>query len=165
MANESCFSEYSVLAAFHSQLQRLMDSTETRVREAGLQRTKFRLLIAIKEQPAGAPATIGGLSEALKIDRQSIVELVDELVRQRFVTRERDRSDRRRFLIALTPAGQDWLQPLVEGDLRELAAAGPSLLRTLRAAHAHATAVAERPAPPRPDVADFAWQAVGAAPI
>ncbi len=165
MPNESCLSEYSVLAALHSQLQGLMDSTDQRVREVGLQRTKFRLLIALKQQSSGAPATIGSLVDALQSDRATVVGLVDELVRQRFVTRERDRTDRRRFLVSLTPAGDDWLKPLVEGDLRELAAAGPGLLRTLRLALTHAVAVVDRPAPPPPDVSDFAWQAIGATPI
>ena len=166
MANEFCLSEYWALGALHDQLQRVMDGTDHRAKEAGLQRTKFRLLIAIGRQPAGVPATIGGLAEALDMDRTAVVELVDELARQRFVVRERDRTDRRRFLISLTPAGEDWLKPLVEGDLRELAAAGPGLLRALRTVMAHAVATADRSQPPvRENVADFAWRSVGAAPI
>ena len=165
MANEFCLSEYWALAAFHDALQRVMDGTDHRAREAGLQRLKFRMLIAIKRQPSEEPATIGLLAEALAMDRTAVTELVEELVRQRFVVRERDRTDRRRFLITLTPAGDEWLKPLVQGDLRELAAAGPGLLRALRTVMAHAGAITERSVQPRADVADFAWRAVGSAPI
>lgn len=166
MANEFCLSEYWALAAFHDQLQRVMDGTDHRAREAGLQRTKFRLLIAIGRQPSGVPATIGGLAQALEMDRTAVVELVDELARQRFVVRERDRTDRRRFLISLTPTGEEWLKPLIEGDLRGLAAAGPGLVRALRTVMAHAVATAGRPPAHAPaDVADFAWRTVGPAPI
>jgi DNA-binding MarR family transcriptional regulator len=166
MANEFCLSEYWALATLHDQLQRVMDGTEHRAREAGLQRIKFRLLIAIRRQPADVPATIGGLAEALDMDRTAVVELVDELARQKFVVRERDRTDRRRFLISITPAGDEWLKPLVEGDLRELAAAGPGLMRALRTVMTHAATTAERGrSMPRADVADFAWRALGPAPI
>jgi DNA-binding MarR family transcriptional regulator len=155
---------YAALAAFHTQLQRLVDSTDQRTREAGLQRTKLRMLLAIRRQPAAA--TIGALAQALNIDRTTVVEVVDELVRQGFVTRQRDPHDRRRFLISLTPTGHEWIGPVVEGELRELASAGPELLRTLRAVIAHASAHVARPCTEtRLDVADFVWRGTGVAAI
>src|SRR5436309_8586019 len=157
-------SSYSALAAFHTQLQRLVDSIDHRTREAGLQRTKLRMLLAIRRQPSAA--TIGQLAEALDIDRNTVVEIVDDLVRQGFVIRERDPHDRRRFLISLTPTGSDWIGPVVDGELRELATAGPELLRALRAAIAHAaTHVARSCTEPRLDVGDFVWRGTGAAAI
>jgi DNA-binding MarR family transcriptional regulator len=165
MADE--MTSYSALAAFHTQLQRLVDSTEQRTREAGLQRTKLRMLLAIRRQPAAAgSATIGVLAKTLDIDRNVVVEIVDELVRQGFVTRQRDPQDRRRFLIALTAAGDEWIAPIIEGELRELATAGPELLRTLRAVIAHASAhVARSCTESRLDVADFVWRGTGVATI
>jgi DNA-binding MarR family transcriptional regulator len=166
MATEFYLSEYSALATFHDQLQRLLNGTDQRAKEAGLQRTKFRMLMAIKRQATETPATIGTLSDALKMDRNAVAELVDELTRQRFVVREKDRLDRRRVLISLTPAGEAWLAPLVEGDLKDLAAAGPDLMRALRMVLAHAiTTVENSRVQPRADVGDFAWRAVGPAPI
>jgi DNA-binding MarR family transcriptional regulator len=157
---------YSALAAFHNQLQRLVDSTEQRTREAGLQRTKLRMLLAIRRTPAAASATIGVLAEALGIDRNTVVEIVDELARQGFVTRQRDPHDRRRFLIALTRTGEEWIVPVIEGELRELAAAGPELLRTLRAVIAHASAHVARPCiETRLDVGDFVWRGARVATI
>jgi DNA-binding MarR family transcriptional regulator len=159
-------SSYSALAAFHEQLQRLVDSTEQRTREAGLQRTKLRMLLAIRRQPAASSVTIGVLGEALDLDRNIVVEIVDELARQGLVTRQRDPHDRRRFLITLTPTGEEWIAPVVEGELRELAAAGPELLRTLRAVIAHASAHVARPCTEnRLDVADFVWRGAGVATI
>jgi len=155
-------SSYSALAAFHTQLQRLVDSIDARTREAGLQRTKLRMLLAIRRQPSAA--TIGQLADALDIDRNTVVEIVDELGRQGFVTRERDPHDRRRFLISLTAAGTEWIGPVVDGELRELAAAGPELLRALRAVLAHAAAhVAHPGTDTRLDVGDFVWRGTGVA--
>jgi DNA-binding MarR family transcriptional regulator len=162
MADE--MTSYAALSVFHTELQRLVDSTEQRTREAGLQRTKLRMLLAIRRQPSAA--TIGVLAGALDIDRNQVVDIVDELVRQGFVTRQRDPHDRRRFLIALTPAGEEWIAPVVDGELRQLAAAGPELLRTLRAVVAHASAhVARSCAQSRLDVSDFVWRGTGAAAI
>jgi len=162
MADE--MTSYSVLAAFHTQLQRLVDSTDQRTREAGLQRTKLRMLLAIRRQPSAA--TIGTLAESLDIDRNTVVEIVDDLVRQGFVTRQRDPHDRRRFLISLTPMGTEWIGPVVDGELRELATAGPELLRALRAAIAHASAHVSRSCTEtRLDVGDFVWRGTGAAAI
>jgi len=160
MAEE--MTSYSALDAFHTQLQRLVDSTDQRTREAGLQRTKLRMLLAIRRQPAAA--TIGLLADSLDIDRNAVVEIVDDLVRQGFVTRQRDPHDRRRFLISLTPTGSEWIGPVVEGELRELATAGPELMRTLRAVIAHASAHVARPVvETRLDVSDFIWRGTGAA--
>jgi DNA-binding MarR family transcriptional regulator len=164
MADE--MTSYTALAAFHTQLQRLVDATDHRTRQAGLQRTKLRMLLAIRRQPAAGSATIGVLAEALDIDRNAVVEIVDELVRQGFVTRQRDPQDRRRFLIALTPTGEQWIAPVIEGELRELAAAGPELLRALRAVIAHASAhVARSCTETRLDVSDFVWRGTGVATI
>ena len=120
------------------------------------------MLLAIRREPSAA--TIGLLADALDIDRNTVVEIVDDLVRQGFVTRERDPHDRRRFLISLTPTGSEWIGPIVDGELRELAAAGPELVRTLRAVIAHASAHAARSGTAtRLDVADFVWRGTGVA--
>jgi DNA-binding MarR family transcriptional regulator len=160
------YKQYSALATFHNRLEHLVDATEQCTREAGLRRTKFRLLMAIKRQPTDAPATIGTLAESMNMDRGAIVELLDELIRQGFVLREKDPNDRRRILISLTPTGEEWLAPLVDAALRELASTGPELLHSLRVALAHAAAHVANPRhQARPDVGDFAWRGVGVAAI
>jgi len=166
MVDESRQAHCAALATFHDQLQRLLEATEQRTRQAGLQRLKFLCLLAISRQPAGRPATVGVLTEALRLDRNAVGELVDDLVRQGFVVRERDRGDRRRVLISLTEAGDEWLAPLVDEDLRGLAALGPDLLRTVRTVLAHAAASGSRRQEAVPlDVQDFAWRSAGVHPI
>ena len=72
----------------------------------------------------------------------------------------------RRFLISLTPTGEQWLTPLAKDVLRGLVDSGPDLLRTVRLVLSHAAANVARTQPaPRADIRDFAWQAVGSAPI
>jgi DNA-binding MarR family transcriptional regulator len=156
--------DYVALATFHDQLRRTIDSTEHRTRQAGLQSKTFLMLLALRRQPAGTPVTIGRLAEILSIDRNEVVELVDDLVRRGFVARERDRADRRRVLISLTPTGAQWVAPITLDALQDLVASGPELLRAVRLVVAHAAAKAARTPPPaRADVADFAWRATGAA--
>jgi len=158
--------DYTALAVFHEQLQRTIDATTAKTRQAGLQPLTFQLLLALRRQPAGIPATIGELVTTLQWNRAEVTELVDDLVRRGFVERMRDRSDRRRFHIFLTPAGQQWLTPLAKDVLRGLSASGPELLRSVRVAVSHAAAtVARHPPPARADVSDFAWRAVGSAPV
>jgi DNA-binding MarR family transcriptional regulator len=158
--------DYSALAAFHEQLQRTIESTAARTRQAGLQPLTFTLLLALRRQPPGVPATIGELVSSLHWNRTEVADLVDDLVRRGFVARTRDKEDRRRFLISLTPTGEQWLTPLAKEILRELALSGPDLLRSVRIAVSHAAANAARTQPPaRADISSFAWRAVGSAPI
>jgi DNA-binding MarR family transcriptional regulator len=166
MTDDLAFAEYTALAAFHEQLQRTIESTTTRTRQAGLQPQTFMLLLALRRQPQGVPTTIGELVDTLRWNRGEVVELLDDVVRRGFVARTRDKTDRRRFLISLTPAGEQWLTPLAKDVLRELVVSGPDLLRTVRVAVSHATANVARMQPPAPlDVSNFAWRAVGSAPI
>ncbi len=166
MTDDLGFAEYTALAAFHDQLQQTIESTTTRTRQAGLQPLTFMLLVALRRQPPGIPATIGQLVDALRWNRSEVVELLDDLVRRGFVARTRDKADRRRFLISLTPAGEQWLTPLAKDVLRDLVVSGPDLLRTVRVVLSHAAANAARTQPPaRADISDFAWRAVGSAPI
>jgi DNA-binding MarR family transcriptional regulator len=164
MTDDLGSTDYSALAAFHDQLHRTIASTTSHTRQAGLQPQAFMLLLALRRQAEAT--TIVQLSETLHWNRAEVVELVDGLVRRGFVARTRDKADRRRFLISLTPAGEQWLTPLAKSVLRELVVSGPDLLRTVRVAVSTAAANAARAEPPaRLDVSDFAWRAVGSAPI
>ena len=166
MIDDLGFADYSALAALHEQLQRAMESTAARTRQAGLEPLSFQLPSRSGNSRLANPITIGLLVEALGWERATVVELLDGLVRRRFVTRNRDRADRRRFLISLTPTGEEWLRPLAKDELHGLAVSGADLLRSVRVAVSHAAASAARmQPPPRADVSDFAWQAVGSAPI
>jgi DNA-binding MarR family transcriptional regulator len=159
MTNELYGPDYAALAVFHDQLHRVMGATERSVRQAGLDSTAFMALLAIKNQTQKGGATIGTLAQALQTDRNAAGDVLEELIRRGFVTRTRDASDRRRFLLALTPSGEAWLRPLAGNALQELTTVGPELLRNLRVVVAHAVARANRPAPaPHTDIEAFAWR-------
>jgi DNA-binding MarR family transcriptional regulator len=46
------------------------------------------------------------IGERLRIDRTTMVSLIDDLERAGYVTRERNPGDRRAYVITLTPAGK-----------------------------------------------------------
>jgi DNA-binding MarR family transcriptional regulator len=50
------------------------------------------------------------VSETLRVDRTTIVALVDELERKGFVERKRDPGDRRAYAVEITPKGARTLQ-------------------------------------------------------
>jgi DNA-binding MarR family transcriptional regulator len=64
-----------------------------------------RHLIALTLLRDGGPATQQALIEALRIDPSNLVGLLNELEQRKLLVRERDREDRRRHIVALSPAG------------------------------------------------------------
>jgi DNA-binding MarR family transcriptional regulator len=75
----------------------------------GLRRQHFIVLSALAEQGAASQAALG---RRLSIDRSDMHALLSELERDGFVARVRDQEDRRRILVALTPAGARTLKRL-----------------------------------------------------
>jgi MarR family transcriptional regulator, lower aerobic nicotinate degradation pathway regulator len=68
-----------------------------------------RHLIALKLLSERGPANQQGLSEALSLDPSNVVGLLNELEERGLITRRRDRADRRRHIVELSPLGEDEL--------------------------------------------------------
>jgi len=136
METDTLLNEYLAFGAFHDQLERVVSATRHRAHEAGLEPLTFKTLLVLRRKPAGIP--VGKLAEIIGLDRNATLELVDRLVRRRFVERRRDAADRRRVLVTLTPSGATWIQPVTHDALRDVVASGPELIRALRLVIAHA---------------------------
>lgn len=70
---------------------------------------RTRHLIALKLLCDQGPANQQDLAEALSLDPSNVVGLLNELEARALITRRRDRMDRRRHIVELSPLGQDEL--------------------------------------------------------
>jgi DNA-binding MarR family transcriptional regulator len=75
----------------------------------GARRHHYTVLLALQEGGASSQAELG---RRLWIDRSDLHAVLAELERDGLVSRVRDGSDRRRNLVALTPAGASALERL-----------------------------------------------------
>jgi DNA-binding MarR family transcriptional regulator len=68
-----------------------------------------RHLIALKMLSEQGPQVQQGLAEALSLDPSNVVGLLNELEDRELIVRRRDRKDRRRHIVELSPLGEDEL--------------------------------------------------------
>jgi DNA-binding MarR family transcriptional regulator len=68
-----------------------------------------RHLIALKLLSEHGPQSQQGLADALSLDPSNVVGLLNELEERELITRRRDRSDRRRHIVELSPLGEEEL--------------------------------------------------------
>jgi len=67
---------------------------------------RTRHLIALKLLCDQGPANQQDLADALSLDPSNVVGLLNELEERELITRRRDRADRRRHIVELSPLGQ-----------------------------------------------------------
>ena len=104
--------DYERLARFRYALRRFLRFSETAARKASLSPAQYQLLLFIRAFPGGRPS-VADMAERLQVRHQSAVGLIDRCARAGLVRRERDRQDRRRVRLRLTPAGARRLARLV----------------------------------------------------
>jgi DNA-binding MarR family transcriptional regulator len=92
-----------------------------RVMEPGLTAKHFGCMSVVVDEGPLSQHTLG---ERMRVDRTTIVSVVDELERREFVARRRNPDDRRAYALEATPLGRRWL----EGTSKALAKAERSLL-------------------------------------
>ncbi|MEZ4319958.1 MAG: MarR family winged helix-turn-helix transcriptional regulator [Myxococcota bacterium] len=99
-------------------------------RDSGLGVPQILCLRAIAEAPSDLDVTVAHVASTVHLSRSTTSILVDRLVREGLVTRERNDRDRRRVQLGLTPAGRARLDqapaPLESRFLERLSAIDPS---------------------------------------
>ncbi|CAG7642150.1 MarR family winged helix-turn-helix transcriptional regulator [Actinacidiphila bryophytorum] len=89
----------------------------------GLSVPRLRLLRALANTPADEPLRMRDLGEALNVAARTVTSLVDALEREGMVERVRHPTDRRAYLLALTPLGRSTHAKAEEIDRAALARA------------------------------------------
>lgn len=125
-------SDYQALAEFRYQIRRFLHFSEQAVKQAGLERGQYQLMLAIKGMHASVRPRIRELANRMEIRHHSAVELVNRLEAGGFVHRTRAHDDRREVLLMLTPKGEKVLAELALHHHEELRSAGPELVAALR---------------------------------
>ena len=100
-------------------IHQLARSTRRQIEQAiaptGLRPTELLVLQHLKERGPSAQQT---LTELIGIDATNLVAVLNSLQDQSLIDRRRDRADRRRAIIALSPAGEHALTDLDRSLLR-----------------------------------------------
>jgi DNA-binding MarR family transcriptional regulator len=78
------------------------------LKDLGLSVRHFGVMTFLRNQTAadGESASQQGIGERLRIDRTTMVALIDDLEREGYVKRDRNPNDRRAYVITLTAAGR-----------------------------------------------------------
>lgn len=82
--------------------QSLVESVDTDMEEIGITSKHYGIMLLLSRQDGLPQATIG---EKLRIDRTTMVKLVDKLEEMSLVERHRDPNDRRAYALSLSEQG------------------------------------------------------------
>ncbi len=124
--------EYVRLAQFRSSLRRFVRFSESQARKAGLTPQQHQMLLAIKGTPDREWVTAGEIAEALQVNHNAAVGLVQRAESAGLVTRSTDDEDRRRVRVSLTEQGEEILSNLSVEHKAELGRLAPVLAELLK---------------------------------
>ena len=123
--------DYDRLAAFRYALRRFLHFSESVATGVGLTGQQYQAMLAIRSMDARGPVTINDLARQLLIRHNSAVGLVDRLVAQGLMIRERMPEDRRKARLRLSVKGEQVLGRLASVHRLKLGRIGPDIHRIL----------------------------------
>ncbi|MFL6515076.1 MAG: MarR family winged helix-turn-helix transcriptional regulator [Chthoniobacterales bacterium] len=97
--------DYQAMAAFRYGLRKFLRFSKDFLAEVDLTPEQYEVLLALTAYSPKAGLVIRELSEQLQVKHHTAVSLIDRLVRQKLVTRQRDALDRRKVHVRLTASG------------------------------------------------------------
>jgi DNA-binding MarR family transcriptional regulator len=122
-------SDYAALAAFRRTLREFLRFSENAAREARLTSRQYQAMLILRGRGDRTCASIDELAQELLIKHNSAVGLVDRLVRQGLVVRDRAADDRRRAELRLTTRGRHVVARIAVLNRIELGRISPTLRR------------------------------------
>jgi DNA-binding MarR family transcriptional regulator len=123
---------YMALAGFRRALRVFLAFSAEAARDAGLTPQHHQAILAIRGHAGPGGMTINALAEQLLLKPQTAAELVDRLEKAGLVRRQRDKKDRRRVLLALTPSAEAALKKLSKTHLAQIRRDAPKLIELLK---------------------------------
>src|SRR6185312_15656116 len=121
--------DYDRLAAFRYALRRFLHFSDSAATGVGLTGQQYQAMLAIRSMDARGPVTINDLARQLLIRHNSAVGLVDRLVTQGLMIRERMPEDRRKARLRLSAKGEQVLGRLASVHRLKLGRIGPDINR------------------------------------
>jgi DNA-binding MarR family transcriptional regulator len=129
--------DYEALARFRQALRNFMAFSDAMLETVGLGPRRYQAMLAVRARAGNDRISVGELADLLLIKPNTAAELVNRLETAGLVERVRDKRDRRRALLALTPEGGRKLDEVAQFHLAKLdesRAAFVQLFETARAA-------------------------------
>jgi len=112
--------DYEALARFRQALRNFMAFSDSQLEALGLGPQRYQALLAIRAKPDGSRISVGELADLLLIKPNTAAELANRLEAAGLIERVRDAADRRRALLALTPAGMAKLDEAAQAHFARL---------------------------------------------
>jgi len=121
--------DYAQLASFRHALRGFLRFSEAAAAEEGLSSQHYQAMLILRGWPDGHPFSINDLAQQLLLKHNSAVGLVDRLVSEGLVVRERSTVDRRKAELRLSPRGRQVLARVAAAHRTELRRIGPIMKR------------------------------------
>jgi len=125
--------DYDRLADWRASLRTFLRASQSLVRSAGITSQQYQAMLvlrpAIRTDDGGM--TVTQLARMLQVRHNTVVNIVNRLVKSGYVRRGVHPTDRRRALLTLTFKGEKLLRQLVSAHNHELNRVAPALRKVL----------------------------------